>query len=652
MNPSSTLTRRAVLWCGAFIASNALAVAALQLASPFGDHMVLQRDQPVPVWGSAEPGETVVIEFGGKKETVTADASGHWRADLPALSASTEPREFAISGSKGESKKFSDVLVGEVWLCSGQSNMERQLGLRPGQKPIVDWEREVAEAKHPLIRQLYVEQHTSITPLSVAPMSWTVCSPETVTNFTAVGYFFARDLQAKLGVPVGIIHSSWGGTPAEAWTSIDGLRQFPEFGATLESLRLAQSDPASAARQHTEALAGWYARMDPGSQAGSWSSPNLDTAGWEAMDLPAAWEEKGHDGFDGIVWFRRTFDLPAEWKGEDVELRLGPIDDDDTTWVNGTLVGAIELWNKPRVYRVPGSALKQRGNVVAVRVLDTGGFGGIYDHNAKLAIISPAEKFAPVSLEGAWQCKFAAPLDNNNFPPLDLSQGANGPTVLYNGMIAPLPPYAIKGVCFYQGEANAGRTRQYQALLPALITDWRHQWSEGDFPFLFVQIAPYKGQPPEIREAQLIAWQNTRNTSMIVTIDCGDADDIHPAHKQPVGARLALAARALAYGEKIEYSGPVFDHATFNEGHAVLSFTHVDGGLVAKDGALTGFTVAGVDGTFHAAKAEIQGDTVVVASPEVPQPTSVRYGWANVAAGNLFNQVGLPASPFRTDVPR
>jgi sialate O-acetylesterase len=219
-------------------------------------------------------------------------------------------------------------------------------------------------------------------------------------------------------------------------------------------------------------------------------------------------------------------------------------------------------------------------------------------------------------------------------------------------MIAPLAPYAIKGVCFYQGEANAGRARQYQALLPALITDWRHQWSEGDFPFLFVQIAPYEGQPPEIREAQLIAWQNTRNTSMIVTIDCGDAEDIHPAHKQPVGARLALAARALAYGEKIEYSGPVFDHATFNEGHAVLSFTHVGGGLVAKDGALTGFTVAGVDGTFHAAKAEIQGDTVVVASPEVPQPTSVRYGWANVAAGNLFNQVGLPASPFRTDVPR
>jgi len=636
----------------AFVAVQSLAVAALQLASPFGDHMVLQRDQPVPVWGTAEPGEKISVQFGGKKETVTADARGNWRVDLPALPASAESREFVVTGEHGETKKFTDVLVGEVWLCGGQSNMERQLGLRQGQKPIVDWEREVAEAKHPLIRQLYVEQHTAVFPLSRAPMSWTVCSPETVTDFTAVGYFFARDLHAKLGVPVGIIHSSWGGTPAEAWTSIEGLHQFPEFAPTLESLQMAQSDPAEVARRHAEAIAQWYAKTDPGSRSSSWSSPNLDTSGWESMNLPAPWEEIGHDGFDGIVWCRKTFDLPPEWKGEDVELRLGPIDDDDTTWVNGKLVGATELWNKPRVYRVPGSALKQRGNVIAVRILDTGGFGGIYDRNAKLAVVSLSQTFAPVSLVGAWQCKFALPLDNNNLPPRDLSQGPNGPTVLFNGMIAPLVPYAIKGVCFYQGEANADRARQYQALLPALITDWRHKWSEGDFPFLYVQIAPYKDQPPEIREAQLIAWQNTRNTAMVVTIDCGDADDIHPAHKQPVGARLALAARALAYGEKIEYSGPVFDHATFNAGHAVLSFTHVDGGLVAKDGPLSGFTVAGVDGVFHAAKAEIEGETIVVAAPEVAQPTSVRYGWANVATGNLFNQAGLPASPFRTDVPR
>lgn len=653
MNPIALAPSRIGLRLGlVFLAAQSVALAALQLASPFGDHMVLQRDQPVPVWGTATPSEKIVVEFAGKKETVTADTRGSWRVDLAAMPASAEPRDFVVKGDKGDTKKFTDVLVGEVWLCGGQSNMERQLGLRPGQKPIVDWEREVAEAKHPLIRQLYVEQHTSIHPLDRAPMSWTVCSPETVTDFTAVGYFFARDLHAKLGVPVGIIHSSWGGTPAEAWTSIDGLGQFPEFAPTLEALHTAQSDPAVVARRHAEALAQWYAKSDPGSQGGTWSSPKFDTTGWETMNLPAPWEEAGHEGFDGLVWFRKTFDLPAEWKGEDVELHLGAIDDDDTTWVNGTWVGATELWNQPRVYRVPGSALKQQGNVIAVRVLDTGGFGGIWDHNAKLAVVSLTKKFAPVSLAGAWQCKFAAPLDNNNFPPRDLSNGPNAPTVLFNGMIAPLVPYAIKGACFYQGEANAGRARQYQALLPAMIADWRHRWSEGDFPFLFVQIAPYKDQPPEIREAQLIAWQNTRNTAMVVTIDCGDAEDIHPAHKQPVGARLALAARALAYGEKIEYSGPVFDHATFAEGHAVLSFTHVDGGLVAKDGPLDGFTVAGVDGTFHTAKAEIRGDTVVVAAPEVVQPTSVRYGWANVASGNLFNQAGLPASPFRTDLPR
>lgn len=635
-----------------FFAAQSFAMAAIQLASPFGDHMVLQRDQPVPVWGTATPGEKVVVSFAGKKESVTADASGHWRVDLAAMPASAESREFIVTGDHGDTQKFADVLVGEVWLCGGQSNMERQLGLRPGQKPIVNWEQEAAAAKHPLIRQLYVEQHTALEPLARAPMAWSVCSPETVIDFTAVGYFFARDLHAKLGVPVAIIHSSWGGTPAEAWTSMDGLRQFPEFAPTLESLQASKVNPAGVARQHAEALAKWYAKNDPGSRATSWSNSNFDTSGWESMNLPAPWEEAGHDGFDGLAWFRKSFDLPPEWKGEDVELRLGPIDDDDTTWVNGTLVGATALWNKPRVYRVPGSALKPSGNVIAVRVLDTGGFGGIWDHNAKLAVVSKENKFAPVSLVGAWQCKFSSPLDPNNYPPLDLTTGSNAPTVLYNGMIAPLVPFAIKGACFYQGEANAGRARQYQALLPALITDWRHKWSEGDFPFLFVQIAPFKDQPPEIREAQLLAWQSTRNTAMVVTIDCGDAEDIHPAHKEPVGARLALAARALAYGEKLEFSGPVFDHATFSAGHATLSFTHVGGGLIAKEGPLTGFTIAGVDGIFRAANAEIQGDTVVVAAADVPQPTSVRYGWANVASGNLFNKEGLPASPFRTDIPR
>jgi sialate O-acetylesterase len=335
-------------------------------------------------------------------------------------------------------------------------------------------------------------------------------------------------------------------------------------------------------------------------------------------------------------------------------LRLSAIDDVDTTWVNGTEVGATAGYNLPRAYRIPASLLKAKGNVIAVRVLDTGGGGGIWDKKLPFEIVPLSGNGGALSLAGPWLCRFASPLskDYKQRPPVDAATGAGRPTVLYNAMIAPLVPYAMRGVIFYQGEANADRATQYRTLFPALINDWRHQWNQGDFPFLFVQIAPFHDMPPEIREAQVIAWQATKNTAMAVTIDCGDAADIHPAHKQPVGARLALAARAVAYGETLEYSGPVFTDLKVANGQGVLHFTHLGGGLIAKDGALAGFTLAGADGVFHPAHAEIIGDTVVVSSSLVSKPLAVRYGWADVAAGNLFGATGLPASPFRTDVER
>ncbi|ACB74622.1 sialate O-acetylesterase [Opitutus terrae] len=630
------------------------APAAIQLASPFGDHMVLQQNVKLPVWGTAAPGEKVTVEFAGQQRSTTANAAGEWRMEFAPLPASAEPREFVVSSgdpkSKLETRKFHDVLVGEVWLCGGQSNMERQLGLRPGQKPIVGWEQEAAAAKHPLIRQLYVRQHLALEPQRTADMSWTVCSPDTVVDFTAVGYFFARDLHARLGVPIGIIHSSWGGTPAEAWTSREGLGKLPDFAELLSLLRVAGRDPAKARRHYEEQLDAWYRANDPGSAGASWADPAHDTTGWENLPCPGAWEQAGHDGFDGLVWLRRSFDLPANWNGGDVELRLSAIDDADTTWVNGQLVGRTGLYDLPRVYRVPGTALKRLDNVIAIRVLDTGGFGGIWDANLPLEVAPVDGAFTPVSLQGPWLARFAATLDDRPRPPQDPTAGPNAPTVLFNGMIAPLIPYAIRGAVFYQGESNADRARQYRTLFPAMIADWRDQWHRGRFPFLFVQIAPFKDQPPEIREAQLLAWQATKNTAMVVTIDVGDPDDIHPANKEPVGARLALAARALAYRENLEYSGPVFSACRIDVPRAVLSFSHIGGGLVAKDGPLVGFTIAGADGVFRPATATIVGETVVVTSPEVAKPTAVRYGWANVARGNLFNRAGLPASPFRTDV--
>jgi len=633
--------------------STAQLAAAVRLASPFGDHMVLQQGMPVPVWGTADAGSKVTVAFAGQTKTATADAAGQWRVTLDALTASAVSRDLVVTETNRESKivnhKCSDVLVGEVWLCGGQSNMERQLGLRAGQKPIVNWEAEVAAATHPLIRQLYVEQTKASTPQSTVAASWSVCSPATAPDFTAVGYFFARDLHASLGVPVGIIHSSWGGTPAEAWTGREGLAAFPEFADQLDSLTQSADAAATVRQKYLQKLNQWFQAIDPGSGAQPWSARQLDTTGWETMKLPTLWEDAGHPGFDGVVWFRRTFDLPAGWSGRDLELRLGAIDDVDTTWVNGTELGTTSGYTTPRVYRIPAANLRPTGNVIAVRVLDTGGGGGLWNPKLPLSVAPVDEAEAALDLNGRWLCRFATTLPADQRPPNDISQNAGTPTVLYNGMIAPLIPYAIRGVTFYQGEANAGRERQYQKLLPALIADWRQRWGEGDFPFLFVQIAPFDGQPPEIREAQLIAWQHTKNTAMTVTIDVGDATDIHPANKGPVGARLALAARALAYGQKIPYSGPVFASAQFTEGRAVLTFTHVAGGLIAPGGTLEGFTIAGPDGVFHPAKAAIVGATVVVTAPDVPAPAAVRYGWANVASGNLFNTAGLPASPFRTD---
>ena len=395
----------------------------------------------------------------------------------------------------------------------------------------------------------------------------------------------------------------------------------------------------------------WYEKVDPGSKPESaWSAADLDTSNWKMMTLPTYWENAGYPDFDGVFWFRRAFDLPEKWEGGDVELHLGAVDDNETTWINGTQVGATMGWTVPRVYRVPGRLLKHGQNVIAVRVLDTGGNGGPYGGGDTMRLLFNAGgTSSSLSLAGDWLCKQSVSLRIAGWPPSDFSQDPSAPTGLYHGMIAPLLPYAIRGVIWYQGEANVGRERQYQTLFPAMIADWRQAWSQGDFPFLFVQIAPFSGMTPEIREAQLFSWQRTKNTAMAVTIDCGDANDIHPKHKQPVGARLALAARALAYGETIEYSGPVFESLKIKGADAVLQFTHLGGGLVAKDGELKGFIIAGADNVFHPAQAKIVGDTVVVHSPEVLQPVAVRYGWANVPEGNLFNRAGLPASPFRTD---
>jgi sialate O-acetylesterase len=615
----------------------------------FSDHAVLQAGREVPVWGTARDGEKVTVSLAGGTAAATAQ-SGRWLVRLPPMPAGG-PYTLTVAG-EANTVTVQDVLVGEVWICSGQSNMERQLGLREGQKPITNWREEVTSASYPLIRHFGVTQKAVLSPETGVAGQWIVCSPDTVESFTAVGFFFGRGLFQARKVPIGLIHSSWGGTPAEAWTSLDALQKMPEFAEAAAQVERTAAELKTGAYNYPKQLEGWFAKNDPGAVGKpAWWAPELEERAWEQQVLPGLWEAAGLPGFDGVVWFRRTIDLPESWTGADAELHLGMIDDADTTWVNGIQAGATSGYQIPRIYRVPAAVLKPGRNVIAVRVLDTGGGGGLWGGADSMRLVSlKSGEGTAIPLTGPWSRKVSASLAKVPFPPLDFSRSPATPSSLYNGMIAPLLPYAMRGVIWYQGEANVGREKQYRTLLPAMISDWRRVWGEGDFPFLFVQIAPHKGMTPEIREAQLLASQRTPNTAMAVTIDCGDADDIHPAYKQPVGARLALAARALAYGEKIEYSGPVFASAQFAGSRAVLRFTHLGGGLVAKDGALIGFTIAGADKVFHAANAVIEDGTVAVSAPEVPQPAAVRYGWANVPVGNLFNAAGLPASPFRTDV--
>lgn len=476
----------------------------------FSDNAVLQHGMQVPVWGTARDGEKVTVRLAGQKVSTTTK-DGKWMVRFKELKAGG-PFTMTLKGDNEISVK--NILIGEVWVCSGQSNMERQLGLRPPQKPISNWEAEVAAADYPQIRHVQIPAVAADAPRSSVACKWKVCSPQTAADFTAVGYFFGRDLHLARGIPVGLIHASRGGTPAEAWTRPEVLEKDPVL-ATI---------PA----RHARDLATYAERL-------------------------------------------------AKYKADEPQL---------------------------------------------------------------LAAYSAAVEKAKAEKE-RWPRKPAAPVD----PATDKYR----PSCLYNGMIAPLLPYAMRGVIWYQGEANSRSAGLYQTLFPAMIADWRKQWGQGEFPFLFVQIAPHWMMTPEIREAQFLTWKRTPGTAMVVTTDCGNAEDIHPSHKQPVGARLALAARALAYGEAIEYSGPAYAGVRIEGTCAVVSFDHLGGGLLAKDGPLKGFTIAGADGRFEPAQAEIVGDNVVVSSPQVVVPVAVRYGWANVPEVNLFNQAGLPASPFRTD---
>lgn len=622
----------------------------IHLPALFSDDMVVQRNQDVSIWGTADPGGLVEVVIGDDHQKVVVGENGKWRVEMKPLPTGG-PYQIKIIGQ--ETITFENVLSGEVWVASGQSNMEMPLA---GWGQINNFEQEIAAANYPEIRLLQVQRATSTTPLSEISVDggkWSLCSPETIPEFSAAAYFFARNLYKNLGVPVGVIHSSWGGTVAEAWTSRPTLEQhFPEFGSQLAKMEETEHNPGEDKNLLDASILQDSVQMiknDPGYNGSQplWASTSLNDSDWSLMEIPTLWEEGGNEGLDGVVWFRKTINIPSDWAGEDLELKLGPIDDQDITWFNGTKVGSISSYNKPRSYAIPGDLVNAGQNTIAVRVLDTGGGGGIWGDPGQVTLKRSASD--SLALAGEWKYNIGLKV---------ASESPNRPTVLYNAMIHPLIPYTIRGAIWYQGESNAARAYQYRELFSRMITDWRTHWGEGNFPFLFVQLAnfmqvneqPVESDWAELREAQLMALSQP-NTGMAVTIDIGNADDIHPKNKQEVGRRLALNARAKVYGENIAYSGPIYRSMTKMDGGKIrLSFKHVNGGLQAKgDNELKGFAIAGEDRTFHWADAEIIGDNVVVSSPEVPNPVAVRYGWAANPECNLYNGAGLPASPFRTD---
>ncbi len=628
------------------------AIADVRLPKIFDSHMVLQRNKPIPVWGWADAGEKVTVELSGsgitkQSKTIKAGKDGKWILRLNAAEAGG-PYQLVVKGKKNV-LTLDDVLIGEVWICSGQSNMQWPVSASDNA------EEEIAAASYPLIRHFEVPREISLAPKDdLSKGEWKTATPENVGQFTAVGYFFGRELYKKLGIPIGLINTSWGGTIVETWISKEAMKSFNEFSDVVDAMPVSM-DALGEKRKTTltNAINELQGGIPASGDVQSWSSASFDDSEWKTIEVPGNFDRKDFQYLDGVVWFRREFILPDSLTGLSVALSLGTIDDVDATYVNGIKVGGTASKTATgRIYILEPSQLHAGKNSIAVRIEDFGGRGGFTGKPEDVKISRGAYE---QSLAGIWKYRIESYTNNNQFAgPNDAG------TLLYNSMIAPLIPYAMQGAIWYQGESNAGRAYQYRKSFPLMISDWRNRWKE-EFPFLFVQLASFnanngdsrKGSSwAELREAQALTLQALPRTGMAVIHDIGNPKNIHPTNKQDVGKRLSLQALKIAYGQNMLSQGPQFQSMQKEGNKAILTFTDTGTGLIAsgKYGYLQGFEIAGADKVFHWAKAEIQNGKVVVWSDEVANPVAVHYGWAddNMEA-NLFNKEGLPAAPFRTD---
>ncbi|MDR1224362.1 MAG: 9-O-acetylesterase [Tannerella sp.] len=630
------------LICFVFIVSGLF--AEVKLPHIFSDNMVIQQNEPVKIRGLADRNETVEVHFAGQAKKVKADRSGNWTVTLNPVQYGG-PYTMEIKG-KTNTVTLTNILVGEVWICSGQSNMEWVVNNSDHAA------KEIAEANYPMIRSFNVVKNVSMQPLNDLDGEWTVCSPATVPAYTAAGYFFARKLHEETGIPIGIINSSWGGTDIETWTGAGAFNTLPQaFKDRYNNVKIAgdfntfATENAAKKKRFLEAL-----ENEPGLKERWYELSDLSS--WKSAGVPKQWSQSGMGDVDGIIWYAVETELPASVAGSRAELHLGAIDDRDITWVNGVKVGETNSYSEKRRYGIPAGVLKEGKNRITVRVHDTGGDGGIWGDADELFLEAGNRQYP---LAGSW--KYREAVTSKQFDYIDVSPNMY-PSLLYNAMIHPLISFPVKGAIWYQGENNAGQASHYRTLFPLMINDWRSKWGK-ELSFYWVQLANFmaKDEAPansnwaELREAQTMTL-SLPGTGQAVIIDIGDAKDIHPRNKQDVGLRLALHALHKDYGfGDLTCTSPMFKSMEIRDNKAIITFDNAGEGLCLhnKYGYVEGFAIAGSDRQFYWAKGSVDGDRVILESDRVKKPVAVRYGWSNNPDINLYNKAGLPATPFRTD---
>ncbi len=625
----------------------------VKVSSIFTDNMVLQKGIEIPVWGTGEPGTSISINIHDQTVGTAVKPDGTWKTDLKPEGYGGP---YTLKIISTDTIKLKNVMIGEVWFCSGQSNMEM---------PVGDWGRvknyknEIKEAAYDSIRLLFIPPTLATEPeKEVKNPGWKICSPENIDKFSAVAYFFGRELYKKLRVPIGLIDVTKGGTPIESWMKKSTLKDYSYLKRRINFV----SNSSKAAfdsmyRAYKHDYLNWLGEIREKDQGYTDSTPwykIIDISDWDSMKIPSVWENEGLPGYDGVVWFKKDISLPDGWLNHDLVLSLGPIQDYDITYFNGVKIGEQKKRDLLSVYNVPGNLVDKNNCEITVRILDNYGIGGIWGNPNDIYLQN--EKGEKIFLSGDWKYKPTVDINKEGNQAPKIVRLDRLPTVLFNGMVSPVIPFGVRGILWYQGESNAERAFQYRSLFPEMIKSWRYCWNDDSLPFYFVQIANYKEKEDkpsgsswaELREAQSLALE-LKNTGMAVTIDIGDAVNVHYKNKEEVGRRLALIALNKNYGSNVEYSGPMFDNYKIEGNKIRIYFKHSEGLKTGDGKPPVGFAVCGKNKKFYWANAEIDNNSVLVWSDKIKVPAAVRFEWASNPDCNLYNAADLPAAPFRTD---